>query len=126
MRLVHRFFQLAKADAHGVLDSVEDRGLVLKQCLREAELEVERKRARKSELAERIERQQRDAEQLRQRAQALDADIRLAMEGGQESLTRYSIRRWLGNQKRSEHAALERRELEAELNALSGFLAGLR
>ncbi len=36
MRFFDRFINLAKADAHGVLDSLEDPGLVLKQCLREA------------------------------------------------------------------------------------------
>ena len=40
MTFFQRFITLARADAHGMLDSLEDRSLILKQCLREAELAI--------------------------------------------------------------------------------------
>jgi phage shock protein A len=40
-----RMTQTLRADAHGVIDALEDRVLLFKQHLREAELEVERKQA---------------------------------------------------------------------------------
>ena len=46
LRLLDRIGTLLKADAHGVVESLEERSLLLKQYLREAELELNRKRAR--------------------------------------------------------------------------------
>ena len=44
MNLFDRISILMKADAHGVMESLEDRSRLLKQCLRDAEAELERKR----------------------------------------------------------------------------------
>ena len=46
MRFLDRMTTLVKADAHGVIDHLEEKSLLLKQHLREAELELDRKRAR--------------------------------------------------------------------------------
>jgi hypothetical protein len=44
MRLPARLSTLAKADAHGVVDALEDKALVLRQQVREAAAELDRKR----------------------------------------------------------------------------------
>ena len=113
MTLLRRFLTLAKADAHGVLDSLEDSSLVLRQCLREAELELAR-----AELAS--------------RAQELDADIQLALGQDQEDLARFSIRRLLGARRRETALAErlagvreERERLAHELESQEGELAEL-
>ena len=46
IRLIDRMSRLVAADAHGLVESLEDRTLLLKQHLREAELELQHKRAR--------------------------------------------------------------------------------
>ena len=46
IRLRDRITTLLKADAHGLVESLEERSLLLKQYLREAEIELNRKRAR--------------------------------------------------------------------------------
>ena len=46
MHLFDRWTRMLRADAHGVLDRLEERSLLLKQHLREAEVEVACKRAR--------------------------------------------------------------------------------
>jgi phage shock protein A len=46
MRILDRMGLMIRADAHGVMDQLEERSLLLKQHLREAELELDRKRAR--------------------------------------------------------------------------------
>ena len=100
MTLLRRFLTLAKADAHGVLDSLEDSSLVLKQCLREAELELAQKRQRLEELGRWREQLEQAREKLASRAQELDADIQLALGQDQENLARFSIRRLLGARRR--------------------------
>lgn len=102
MRFFHRFLHLASADAHGVLDSLEDRGLLLRQCLREAELEVARKRARRDELDSALEILARQHEQLVQRGEQLDADVKLALGRAEEELARFAIRRLIGLRKHLE------------------------
>jgi len=99
MRILQRFIHLARADAHGVLDSLEDRGLLLRQCLREAELEVARKRARRDELEASLEILSRQREQLVQQSEQLDEDVKLALARGEEELARFAVRRLLGLRK---------------------------
>lgn len=102
MRFIQRFLHLASADAHGVLDSLEDRGLLLRQCLRDAELEIARKRARRDELDAALEILARQHEQLVRRGEQLDCDVKLALGRGEDELARFAIRRLLGLRKHLE------------------------
>ncbi len=119
MTFFHRFVTLAKADAHGVLDSLEDRSLVLKQCLRDAELELAQKRVRQEELSNWVELLARQREQLESRASALDDDIRLAIERDQDALARFSIRRLLATRRGRELLEEPDRDAKGELGRLT-------
>jgi phage shock protein A len=123
MTFFQRFLSLARADAHGVLDSLEDRGLVLRQCLREAELEVARKRARLEELESALELLGRHREQLAARLGALDEDVRLALAQSQDELTRFAVRRVLAGRRQLERNELDARELREERAKLAEKLA---
>jgi phage shock protein A len=104
IRLCDRITTLLKADAHGFVESLEERSLLLKQYVREAEIEVNRKRARLEALRDE-EKRFRDAGARREEEiRSLDDDIRLALAGGEEDLARFAIRRLLP--KRSERKAL--------------------
>jgi phage shock protein A len=95
LNLFDRIATLVKADAHGVVESLEERSLLLKQYLREAELELGRKRAEFESLAER-EKQLRDLLARREEEnRSLDEDITLALTGGKDDLARFAIRRLL-------------------------------
>ncbi len=102
MGLFNRLSTLAKADAHGVLDSLEDRSLLLKQCLREAECAMDRKSARREEINERVQQLQRALTLHTAKLTQHEADIELAMQQGNEDLSRFSIRRFLVERKRQE------------------------
>ncbi len=122
MTFFQRFITLTKADAHGVLDSLEDRSLMLRQCLRDAELELAQKRLRRDELASWLELLARQREQLDARAASLDDDIRLAMEREEEALARFSIRRLLSTRKQLELIAEQERDAREELGRLADKL----
>ncbi len=120
--LLGRIKSLVVADAHAVVESLEDRAVLLKQCLREAELELDRKRARVDALAEEEKRLRDELERREGRIRSLDEDIRLALAGDKEELARFAIRRLLPHRKQLEalvgqlgQRELERRELEAKL-----------
>jgi len=123
IRIGQRLTRLLRADAHGIIESLEDRALLLKQHLREAELELQHKRARLATLDEEERRLGEDAKRLEEAVRALDEDTRLALEGGREDLARFAIRKLLP--RRSEAAALRGRieEVGAERDRLAPKLA---
>lgn len=91
---------LVRADAHGVLESLEERSLLAKQLLREAELEVARKRARSEAIERELARLTEEGARSAQELQALDADVELALGRGEEELARFAARKLLVEQRR--------------------------
>ncbi len=95
MALFRRIRHLIKADAHGVVDALEDEALVLRQCVRDAEAALDRKRARRAALTAEGKRLKAEIEGLDGRIDILDADVALALAEEQEELARFSLRRLL-------------------------------
>jgi phage shock protein A len=104
LRLFDRIATLLKADAHGVVESLEERSLLLKQYVREAELELNRKRARLEAVREEEKRLREASARREAEIRALDDDIALALGGGKDDLARFAIRRLIP--RRSEMNAL--------------------
>src|SRR5258708_26993374 len=95
LKLWNRISTLLKADAHGVVESLEDRERLLQQYLREAELELDRKRAQFEALRDEEKRLRASLARREEESRALDEDIALALAGGKEDLARFAIRRLL-------------------------------
>lgn len=123
MSLFQRLGRLVAADAHGLLESLEDRALLVKQHLREAELELQGKRARLGALAEEERRLGEDAGRLEEAVRSLDEDVRLALARARDDLARFAIRRLLP--RRDEAAGLRRRarEIGEERTRLDAIVA---
>ena len=64
MRFFDRVSRLVKSDAHGIIDQLEERDLLLKQHLRDAEIEVADKRARAEGLEDEQRRLREEADRL--------------------------------------------------------------
>ena len=95
LKLFDRITTLVKADAHGVVESLEDRALLLKQCVREAEIDLNRKRAELEALHDEEKRLRETQARREDEARALDEDVTLALAGGKDDLARFAIRRLL-------------------------------
>jgi phage shock protein A len=123
IRFTQRLTRLIRADAHGIIESLEDRSLLLKQHLREAELALQGKRARLATLGDEEHRLLEDTKRLEQTLRDLDEDTRLALAGGREDLARFAIRKLLPKQ--HEAASLRARidEIRAERESLAPKLA---
>jgi len=124
MKFLDRLTLLLRADAHGVLEQLEEKSLLAKQHLREAELELSRKRARCETLACEASRMEEEAARLYRECDALDEDVALALAGGKEELARFSIRRLLPKRQaaaelheRSQQVSEERTRLQSRLEA---------
>ncbi len=123
MKFIDRLTLLLKADAHGVLEQLEERTLLAKQHLREAELELDRKRAQIHACAEESRRIGEEANQLEREITSLDSDVELAIAGGKEDLARFSVRKLLPMRRAAEAARRRTAELEQERARLAETLA---
>jgi phage shock protein A len=122
MGLLNRLNMLAKADAHGVVDAIEDRSLLLKQHVREAELELNRKRARLGALQAEHETLEEDSRRTRDKIKSLDEDVTLAVEGGKDDLARFAIKKLLPLRRRLKHMEERLKEVGKEQESLSEML----
>ncbi len=121
MRLMDRMGSWLKAESHGVVDAIEDKGLLLKQAVREAEIALDTKRAEEQSLQTREKDLLTLLERSREEAHNLDADIELALEQEQEDLARFAARKLLPLRQRiaeSERSLEQVKEKRAELEAV--------
>jgi phage shock protein A len=95
MKLIDRLARLVKSDAHGILDNLEERSLLLKQRLRDAEIELSHKRTRVDALEDEQRRLREEVDRFQSREAALDEDIELAIAGGKAELARFAVARLL-------------------------------
>jgi phage shock protein A len=121
--LFTRITTLLKADAHGVIESLEERSLLLKQYVREAELELHRKQARLDAIREEDRRLREALERCESEARSLDEDVRLALGSGKEDLARFAVRRLLPRRAEAKSLAARIAEHADEATALAAQLA---
>src|SRR5688572_6055224 len=137
LKLFDRIGTLLKADAHGIVESLEERSLVLKQYLREAELEVNRKRARLEAVREDEKRLVETVRRREDEIRALDEDVSLALGSGKDDLARFAIRRLLPRRaeakvlaariaERAEEARVLAERVEAQQQRLDALRARVR
>jgi phage shock protein A len=119
VKLFERMASLIRADAHGVLDQLEERGLLLKQHLREAEIELDHNRARLAALEDELRRLAGDEEKLASQVEALDDDVEMALAGDANELARFAVRRLLPRRKLLEELRTRTGELESERSRLA-------
>ncbi|MGD9249486.1 MAG: PspA/IM30 family protein, partial [Desulfobacteraceae bacterium] len=79
MGILSRMFRLCKADVHGVMDQMEDKGLLLKQYLREMESGLKEKEARLSQITQRFRHLESELSHRRQELRKMEEDLQLAV-----------------------------------------------
>lgn len=122
MKWIDRLTLLVKADAHGVLEQLEERSLLAKQHLREAELELTRKRARCEALEEEARSVAEESRRLSAEIASLDEDVELALSGDKEELARFSVRKLLPRRRALEALRQRSAEIEDEQTRLQARL----
>ena len=93
MGLLSRFTRLCKADIHGVMDQLEDKQLVLRQCLREMEEVLERKRGRLDALKDSLERYHQEKTQLKSDREKIEEDLHAAIHNEKDDIARLVIKK---------------------------------
>jgi phage shock protein A len=122
-KLFDRIAMLVKADAHGVVESLEERSLLLKQCVREAEIELNRKRARLEVVRDEVKRLRENLAAADCEIRSRDEDVTLALGGGKEELARFAARRLLERQRAAQTLRTQFAERDEEGRTLAERVA---
>ena len=93
MGIMTRMLRLCKADVHGVMDQLEDKGLLLKQSLREMETSLDLKARQVGGLARQIGRLNGRIAAHREEADKLERDLTLALRKEKDEIARMLIRK---------------------------------
>jgi phage shock protein A len=93
MGLMNRMVRIWRADLHGVMDQIEDKGLLFKQYLREMESSLQQKESRCEVLVRRRRRIERALEMRRREMDKLDADIDISVGRAKDDIARMLIRK---------------------------------
>lgn len=93
MGIMTRILRLCKADVHGVMDQLEDKGLLLKQYLREMETTLEHKEQQVAALAQHHARLTRQIVRHDEEKDKLERELVLALKKERDDIARMLIRR---------------------------------
>ena len=93
MGIITRFIRVCKADIHGVMDQLEDKDLLLKQHLRDMEVELSRKEARIRRLVASRDQAQGEYEKHSREAEKLDQDLAMAIDKDKDEIARLLLRK---------------------------------
>jgi len=93
MGIITRFTRLCKADIHGVIDQLEDKGLLLRQVLRDMEEDLDRKEARLQQMRASRDQAHREFERYTQECEKLENDLEAAIEKDKDAIARSLIKK---------------------------------
>jgi phage shock protein A len=93
MGILTRMLRLCKADVHGVMDQLEDKGLLLKQSLREMENSLDLKERQVSTLDRRLNRLNGQINRHANEMDKLEKDLARALRKEKDDIARMLIRR---------------------------------
>ncbi|MEM6274463.1 MAG: hypothetical protein AAF735_04405 [Myxococcota bacterium] len=122
MRLSERIGRWMRAEGHGVVEAIEDRRLLLKQALRDAELALEEKQHACRELEDRLAELDAVLARSGSEAEVADRDIELALAEGRDDLARFATRRLLPLRRTIEDSERRRGEIDERLTALRSLI----
>lgn len=115
MALITRLSRLLQADAHAVLDRIEEPELLLRQALREMERELDGAARQVRGLEQERERLGARDQTLRETLARIGEDLALCLDAGQDELARGLIRRRLETERALDDLARRRTGLDREL-----------
>ncbi len=126
MAILSRMMRLFKADVHGVMDQLEDKGLLLKQYLREMEASLKDKEGRLNRIEQAIRQAESDLAQREKEVQKLENDLDLAVRKEKDDIARMLIRKRRSLQGSCEQLKHQIEALTQENSRLSETLARQR
>jgi phage shock protein A len=93
MGIITRFVRIFKADIHGVMDQLEDKGLLLKQYLRDMEEALSQKETCLRKVNAARTQAQQESENYRRELEKLEADLTVALKKDKDDIARLLIKK---------------------------------
>ena len=93
MAILTRIFRLFKADIHGVMDQIEDQGLLLKQHLRDMEESLVQKEAKLKQMCFAKDQARQDYEKGKNESNNLEQDLGVAIRKDRDDIARLLIKK---------------------------------
>lgn len=93
MGIFTRIIRIFKADIHGVMDQLEDQGLLLKQHLRDMEKALSQKEARLKKLAVSRRQIEQEMNKYQEDTKKIEHDLTVSIEKGRDDIARMLIRK---------------------------------
>jgi phage shock protein A len=93
MTIMTRFMRLCRADIHGVMDQLEDKGLVLKQYLRDMEKELDLKEAGLKKMMASRDQMRREHQKYTLEGSKIEQDLTMAIEKNKDDIARALIKK---------------------------------
>ena len=93
MGIFRRVVRIFKADVHGVMDQLEDQGLLLKQHLRDMAEALNRKKYHLDRLSAALKQSQQEYDRHRQQSKTLEQDLAVAIQKNRDDIARMLIRK---------------------------------
>ena len=93
MGIFTRIVRICKADIHGVMDQLEDRGLLLKQHLRDMEKALSQKEARLKKMVVSRRHTLHEIEKYKQEIEKIDQDLTVSLQKERDDIARMLIRK---------------------------------
>ncbi len=110
MGIITRFTRLCKADIHGVMDQIENKELILRQCLREMEESLGKKQEKLIRLKVSLDQIQNETLQLNREIEKNEQDLVIAIEKEKDDIARLLIKKRM---KSDQHMGASTRHAEA-------------
>ena len=93
MGIINRIIRVCKADLHGLMDQIEDKGLLLKQYLRDMEEAIVQKEERLKLLILLRDKTQHDYERYDEERKRVDQDLNMAIKKEKDEIAKMLIKR---------------------------------
>jgi len=116
MSILTRTFRLFKADIHGVMDQIEDQGLLLKQHLRDMEEALVLKEAKLKQMCFAKDQALQDYEKGKKESNNLEQDLEVAIRKDRDDIARMLIKKLkpLAHIQSERHSHIDRLNHEIE------------
>ena len=115
MAILKRMIQLFKADIHGMMDQIEDQGLLLKQHLRDMEASLVQKETTLKKMGLAMQQAQQDYKKGQKECEKLELDLEAAIKKEKDDIARMLIKKLKPltriQSERSNHIELLNREM---------------
>ena len=118
MGIMTRFTRLFKADIHGVMDQMENKELVLKQCLREMEESLTQKQGKLNQLKASLDQAREEIRQLGREREKIDQDLNIAVEKEKDDIARLLIKKRMKTDQHLDACGRQAESLEKQMGML--------